>query len=72
MYYQFVHGYVYTCTCSAMPDSATPWTVVLQAPLSMGFPSQEYWSGLPLLTPGGLPNPGIKLLCLLRMCIYKA
>ena len=39
---------------------ATPWTVACQAPLSMGFPRQEYWSGLPFLSPGDLPNPGIK------------
>ena len=38
----------------------TPGTVALQAPLSMGFPRQEYWSGLPIPTPGDLPNPGIK------------
>ena len=31
-----------------------------QAPLSMGFSRQEYWSGLPFLSPGNLPNPGIK------------
>ena len=37
---------------------ATPWTVAGQAPLSMGFPRQEYWSGLPLPPPGDLPNPG--------------
>ena len=35
-----------------------PWTVVHQAPLSMGFPRQEYWSGLPFPPPGDLPNPG--------------
>ena len=46
--------------CSVMSDSATPWTVVLQAPLSMGFPRQEYWSGLPLPLPEDLPNPGIE------------
>ena len=40
--------------------SATPGTVARQAPLSMGFPRQEYWSGLPLPTPGNLPNPGIE------------
>ena len=39
---------------------ATPWTVAHWAPLSMGFPSQEYWSGLPFPSPGDLPNPGIK------------
>ena len=38
----------------------TPWTIVHQAPLSMGFPKQEYWSGLPFPTPGDLPDPGIK------------
>ena len=32
-----------------------------QAPLSMGFPRQEYWSGLPFASPGDLPNPGIEL-----------
>ena len=38
---------------------ATPWTVVFQAPLSMGFSRQEYWSGLPCCLPGVLPKPGI-------------
>ena len=38
----------------------TPWTVAHQAPLSMGFSRQEYWSGLPFPSPGYLPNPGIK------------
>ena len=36
------------------------WTVVRQAPLSMGFPRQEYWSGLPFPPPGDLSYPGIK------------
>ena len=40
---------------------ATLWTVAFQAPLSMGFSSQEYWSGLPCPLPGNLPNPGIKV-----------
>ena len=39
---------------------ATPWTVAHQAPLSMGFSRQEYWSGLPLPSPGDLPNQGIE------------
>ena len=39
---------------------ATPWTIARQAPLSMGFPRQEYWSGLPLPSPGELPNSEIK------------
>ena len=38
-----------------------PWTVAHQAPPSMGFSKQEYWSGLPFPSPGDLPNPGIKL-----------
>ncbi len=38
----------------------TPWTVTRQAPLSMRFPRQEYWSGLPFPSPGDLPNPGIE------------
>ena len=38
----------------------TPWAVACQAPLSMRFSRQEYWSGLPLPPPGALPNPGIK------------
>ena len=41
-----------------MPDSfATPWTVVHQAPLSMGLPRQEYWSRLPFPSPGELIDP---------------
>ena len=39
---------------------ATPWTVAYQAPHSMGFSRQEYWSGLPFLSLGDLPDPGIK------------
>ena len=39
---------------------ATPWTVACQAPLSMGFSRQEYWSGLPFPTSGPLPDPGIE------------
>ena len=38
----------------------TPWTVARQAPLSMGFSRQEYWSGLSFPSPGDLPNPGSK------------
>ena len=38
----------------------TPWTVSYQAPPSMGFSRQEYWSGLPFPSSGDLPNPGIK------------
>ena len=39
---------------------ATPWTVAYQAPPSVGFSRQEYWSGLPFPSPGDLPNPGIE------------
>ena len=39
---------------------ATPWTVAHQAPPSMGFSRQEYWSGLPFPSPGDLPDPGIE------------
>ena len=42
----------------------TPWSVVRQAPLSMGFPRQEYRSGLPFPPPGDFPNLGIKLISL--------
>ena len=45
---------------SVMSDSVNPWTVARQAPLSMGFSRQEYWSGLPFPSPGDRPNPGIK------------
>ena len=38
---------------------ATPWTAARQAPLSMGFPRQEYWGGLSFPSSGGLPDPGI-------------
>ena len=37
---------------------ATPWTVAHQAPPSMGFSRQEYWTGLPFPSPGDLSNPG--------------
>ena len=46
---------------SVVSDSAIPWTVAHQAPLSMEFSRQEYWNGLPFPTPGDLPDPGIKL-----------
>ena len=38
----------------------TPWTVACQAPLSMVFSRQEYWTGLPFPPPGNLPDPGIE------------
>ena len=47
-----------TGTCSVM--FATLWTVARQAALSMGFPRQEYWSGVPFPSPGDLLNPGLE------------
>ena len=38
----------------------TPWTAAYQTSLSMGFPGQEYWSGLPFPSPRDLPDPGIE------------
>ena len=38
----------------------TPWTVAYQAPLSVGFSREEYWSGLPFPSPGDLPDSGIE------------
>ena len=52
---------VCVCSCSVMSDSLQPlWTVARQAPLSMRFPRQEYWSGLPFPTPEDLSKPGIE------------
>ena len=45
---------------SVVSDSANPWTVAHQAPLSIEFSRQEYWSGLPFPPPGDRPNPGIE------------
>ena len=44
-----------------MYNSATPWIVAYEAPLSMKFSRQEYWNGLPFPPPGGFPDPGIEL-----------
>ena len=43
------------------PTLEIPWAVACQAPLSMGFSRQEYWSGLPFPSPGDLPGPGTEL-----------
>ena len=48
------------CVCPVMSDSVTPWTITCQAPLSVGFSRQEYWTGLPFPSPGDLLNPGLK------------
>ena len=59
-----VISYPLGCVCAQSLSRvwvfATQWTVAHQAPLSMGFSRQEYWSRLRFLPPGDLPNPGIK------------
>ena len=51
---------VHACVRSVNFDSVTPRTVARQAPLSMGFPSQDDWSRLPFPSPGDLPSPGVE------------
>ena len=51
---------MYVMSLSRARLFAIPWTVAYQAPPSMGFSRQEYWSGLPFPSPGDLPDPGIK------------
>ena len=46
--------------CMSSKLFATPWTVAHQAPVSMEFSRQEYWSGFSVPTPGNLPDPGIE------------
>ena len=48
------------CILSCIQLFGTPWTIVHQAPLSMEFSKQEYWSELPFPSPRDLPDPGIK------------
>ena len=52
------------CALSRVQLFVAPWAVAHQAPLSMEFSRQEYWSGLSFPTPGDLPDPGIKPLSL--------
>ena len=59
-YYLYAASEISTCVFSHVQLFATLWTAAPQAPLSMGFPRQEYWSGLPFTPPGDLPDPGIK------------
>ena len=54
---------MHACVFSRVQLFATPWTVTSQLALSMGFPSQEYWSELPFPIPGDLPNSEIKPTC---------
>ena len=56
-------SYLHECMLNCLSHVqlfVTPWTVARQAPLSMGFSRQEYWSGLPCSPPQDLPNPGIE------------
>ena len=59
----YIYIYIYesdNISHSVVSDSATPWSVAQQAPLSVEFSRQEYWSGELFPSPGDLPNPGIK------------
>ena len=58
--YQFLQSIVKLKSLSCAWLFSTTWTVTHQAPLSMEFSRQEYWSGLPFPSPGDLPNPGIE------------
>ena len=56
-------NYLYVCVCQSLSRAqlfATPWTAHCQAPLQVGLSRQGYWSGLPLPSPGDLPDPGIE------------
>jgi len=53
-------GWLIGLVAKLCPTLETPWTVTRQAPLSMGFSRQEYWSGLLFPSPGNLPDPGIE------------
>ena len=55
---------LHVCSLSHAPLFVTPWTVAGQAPVSIRFPRQEYWSGLPFPSPGDLPDPEIEHVCL--------
>ena len=65
LYYNVAFAYKnFSCSGGLVAKScltlATPWIVTCQAPLPVGFSRQEYWSGLPFLSPGDLPDPGIE------------
>ena len=55
-----LENYVYVCVKSLQSCLTLCQTVTHEAPLSMGFSRQDYWSRLPFLSPGDLPDPGIK------------
>ena len=58
LFHYWWHNYFIKCQWKW--SRSTPWTVAHQAPPSMGFSRQEYWSGVPFPSPGDLPDPGIK------------
>ena len=62
MFLILLHTYMCVCVCvlSHVQLFAIPGTVAHQAPLSMKFPKQEHWSGLPFPSPGDLSDPGIE------------
>ena len=64
-----MHAKVGAKSLSCVPFCVTLWTVAPQAPLSMGFSRQEYWSGLPCLPPGDLPDPGITPMSLMSLAL---
>ena len=70
----------YACMCAkslqSCPTLCNPMDCTRQAPLSMGFSGQEYYSGLPCSPPGDLPDPGIKpqvsyISCIAKRILYK-
>ena len=72
-----IEGYVCVCVLSSVWLFVTPRTIANQAPLSMGFSQQEYWSGLPCPPPGNLPNLGTRdqtrvscISCVVRQILY--
>ena len=60
VYLLAVYGEKWKWSHSVVSDSVTPWTAASQAPPSMGFSRQQYWSGMPLPSPGDLPDSGIE------------
>ena len=57
---KFCGGDAHDFVVKSCPTLGIQWTVASQAPLSMVFSRQEYWTGLPFPSPGDLPDPGIK------------
>ena len=57
---RFVTVWVHVQSLSCLWPFVTPWTIACQAPLSMGFPRQEHWSGLQYPPLGDLPDPGVE------------